>query len=94
MAKRLRVLIAGNADKTGVRAAARDLCQLIGLHRSLSCAGIDLAKNLDLLVVINLNIGHETPFVRVVLIAFLHDSSNLDLHTFFETNVHALDENA
>lgn len=48
MAKRLRVLIAGNADKTGVRAAARDLCQLIGLHRSLSCAGIDLTKNKEL----------------------------------------------
>ncbi|MHC4916584.1 MAG: NAD(+)/NADH kinase, partial [Planctomycetota bacterium] len=43
--KTLRILIAGNADKTGVRAAARDLCRLIGLQGNLKCVGTDLAKN-------------------------------------------------
>jgi NAD+ kinase len=43
--KTLRVLIAGNADKTGVRAAARDLVRLIGVHRNLKCTGTDLSKN-------------------------------------------------
>ena len=47
MARKLRILVAGNADKAGVRAAARELVRLIGLHRSLSCAGVDLARNKD-----------------------------------------------
>ncbi len=42
--KTLKVLIAGNADKPGVRAAAKDLCGVISLHRTLKCVGIDLAK--------------------------------------------------
>jgi NAD+ kinase len=44
MGKTLRVFIAGNADKAGVRAAAADLCRLISLHRGLKCAGTDLSK--------------------------------------------------
>jgi NAD+ kinase len=46
--KTLRILIAGNADKRGVRAAARDLRRLIGQHRNLKYVGIDLAKNRSL----------------------------------------------
>ncbi len=48
MVRTLRVLIAGNAAKRGVRAAAGDLCRLIGLHRTLKCVGIDLAKRKSL----------------------------------------------
>lgn len=44
MAKRLGVFIAGNAEKTGVRAAARDLVRLIGLHRNLRYVGLDLSR--------------------------------------------------
>ena len=44
MARTLRILIAGNADKTGVRAAAGDLCRLISMHRTLKCMGIDLSQ--------------------------------------------------
>jgi len=48
LVKILRVLIAGNADKPGVRAAARDLCRVISMHPTLKCVGTDLAKRKSL----------------------------------------------
>jgi NAD+ kinase len=48
MARTLRILIAGNADKRGVRAAAGDLCRLISMHRTLKCVGTDLARRKSL----------------------------------------------
>ncbi len=46
--KTLRILIAGNADKRGVRAAVKDLSRLIGLRGNLKCVGIDLSRSRSL----------------------------------------------
>jgi len=44
VARKLRILVAGNAAKSGVRSAARDLRRMIDRHRGLACAGVELAR--------------------------------------------------
>jgi len=46
--KRLRIAIVGNPDKTGVKAAARDLARLIRAQRWLRLAGVKLSRNAEL----------------------------------------------
>jgi NAD+ kinase len=44
MARKLRLLVAGNSARPGVRAASRDLCRIIGRFRGLRCVGLELAR--------------------------------------------------
>jgi NAD+ kinase len=44
MAGKLRILVAGNTNKSGVRSAARELARMIDRHRGLSCAGVELGR--------------------------------------------------
>jgi NAD+ kinase len=48
MAAKLRILIAGNADKTGVRPAGRELARLINSQPELRCVGTSLSRNRSL----------------------------------------------
>lgn len=46
--KRLRIAIVGNPDKTGVRAAVRDLARMVAARPGLRLAGVQLARSADL----------------------------------------------